>query len=334
MALVEDTLFGRVDKVQDAIARLRSFAPKEGKYYVAFSGGKDSQCIYELAKMAEVPFEAHYNVTSVDPPQLLRFIKNQYPDVIWDYPRYPDGKIMTMWNLIESQGVPPTRQMRWCCDKLKETGGEGNVTVTGVRWSESARRKDLHGIAEIRAKSKVLHREAQEGDSLLKNNNRGDGIIFMDDNSTARRMVERCYVKRKTTIDPIVDWTEDDVWEFLNDVAKVPHCSLYDNGLDRIGCIGCPLAGRKGMERDFDRWPRYKAKYINAFQRAIDAGTVKNKDVLESMGIGEKMTGEKMMEWWLWMMREQKYRDEPNPLKISDKGTEGQETLFERGSDR
>ena len=41
----------QVDKVQTAINRLRAFEPADG-YYVAFSGGKDSQCIYHLCKRA------------------------------------------------------------------------------------------------------------------------------------------------------------------------------------------------------------------------------------------------------------------------------------------
>ena len=93
----------------------------------------------------------------------------------------------------------------------------------------------------------------------------------MDDNVESRRMVEQCYLKRKTTINPIVDWTDDEVWEFLNDVAAVEHCCLYDPpyNLKRIGCIGCPLQGRNGMLADFEIWPRYKELYIRAFDKMI-----------------------------------------------------------------
>ena len=278
MPLVEDNLFGHVDKVQIAIDRLKAFEPKEG-YYLAFSGGKDSQCIYHLAKMAGVKFDAHYSVTTVDAPELMRFIREQYPDVEWEYHYWPDDpkynhksgkrRQITMWNLIANHTIPPTRQARYCCSQLKESGGAGRLVVTGVRWAESVRRKQLHGIADIQTTSKKLQREALESDPLTSKLNKNGGIIFMDDNETSRRMVEVCYMKKKTTLNPIVDWLEEDVWEFLNDVAKVPHCCLYDEGFNRLGCIGCPLQGREGMLRDFERWPRYKQLYIKAFDQII-----------------------------------------------------------------
>ena len=68
------------DKVQMSVDLIRKWEPEEG-YYVAFSGGKDSQCVYHLCQIAGVKFDAHYSVTSVDPPELVRFIREHYPDV-------------------------------------------------------------------------------------------------------------------------------------------------------------------------------------------------------------------------------------------------------------
>lgn len=127
------------DKVETSIARLQAFEPKEG-YYVAFSGGKDSQCVYHLCKMAGVKFDAHYSVTSVDPPEMVRFIKANYPDVEFRRQYDKDGKPITMWSLIQENKIPPTRRVRYCCENLKEPGGKGRVVVTGVRWAESANR--------------------------------------------------------------------------------------------------------------------------------------------------------------------------------------------------
>lgn len=126
-----ETLWG--NKVDIAIERLRAFEPADG-YWLAFSGGKDSQVIYHLAIEAGVRFEAHFSVTTVDPPELLRFIKREYPEVAWDRPK------KTMWQLVVQHAVPPTRLMRYCCKELKERGGEGRVVVTGIRWQESGAR--------------------------------------------------------------------------------------------------------------------------------------------------------------------------------------------------
>ena len=99
-------------------------------YYLAFSGGKDSVVIYALAKMAGVRFKAHYHMTTVDPPELVWFIRSSFPEVSTDYPEY------SMWNLIVKKQIPPVRTARYCCEVLNERGGEGCFTVTGVRWQE------------------------------------------------------------------------------------------------------------------------------------------------------------------------------------------------------
>lgn len=147
MSIHQLNIFG-IDKVESAIQRFKAFEPEEG-YYLAFSGGKDSSVIKKLAELSGVKFEAHYTLTSVDPPELVRFIKKEHPDVIIDIPRYPDdyknpklaGKQITMWNLIPEKKMPPTRLVRYCCSELKESRGEGRFVVTGVRWQESSKRK-------------------------------------------------------------------------------------------------------------------------------------------------------------------------------------------------
>ena len=111
MPLIEDTLDGTINKVDIAIQRLKSFAPDNG-YFLAFSGGKDSVTIKRLAQMAGVKFEAHYSVTSVDPPELVQFIKREHPDVQRDVPKDSNGKPITMWTLIPQKLMPPTRIVR------------------------------------------------------------------------------------------------------------------------------------------------------------------------------------------------------------------------------
>ena len=135
-------------KVSKSIERLKAFEPEEG-YYLAFSGGKDSVVCKRLLDMAGVKYDATYRITSVDPPELVQFIKDKHPDVKREFPRYKDGSIVTMWNMIPKKLMPPTRINRYCCQYLKESGGDGRMCVTGVRWAESVRRKENQGIVTV-----------------------------------------------------------------------------------------------------------------------------------------------------------------------------------------
>jgi phosphoadenosine phosphosulfate reductase len=129
----EANIFGLNHLVEKSIRLLKEHEPPDG-YYVAFSGGKDSTVMYDLVKRAGVKYDAHYNVTTVDPPELVLFIRHQYPEVKWERPA------KTMYQLIVQEGGPPTRLMRYCCRVLKEHGGEGRTVVTGIRAEESQAR--------------------------------------------------------------------------------------------------------------------------------------------------------------------------------------------------
>jgi len=112
-------------------------------YYLAFSGGKDSQVIYELCKMAGVKFKAHFSCTTVDPKEVLHFIKDKYPDVIWHRPE------KSMFKLIAENKSLPLKHMRYCCRLIKEVAGVKSVVVMGVRSSESrnrAKRKEIEHV--------------------------------------------------------------------------------------------------------------------------------------------------------------------------------------------
>lgn len=144
--LKEQDLFEYRDKVKIAIERLKHFEPKEG-YYLAFSGGKDSIVIKELANMAVVKYDAHYNLTTIDPPELIYFIREYHKDVIIDKPKKPFLK------RIVEKGFPQ-RHRRWCCEEYKERGGTDRFVITGVRKAESYNRKNRRMI-EICYKDKT-----------------------------------------------------------------------------------------------------------------------------------------------------------------------------------
>lgn len=105
----------------------------ESGYHVSFSGGKDSIVTLDLVRRAVVRHRAVYAVTTIDPPELYRFIKREYPDVERRMPP------LSFFQLIERKGLP-TRKFRFCCSKLKETAGDDRFIVTGLRSEESPRR--------------------------------------------------------------------------------------------------------------------------------------------------------------------------------------------------
>lgn len=275
-------------KIQASIERLKAFEPVDG-YLLAFSGGKDSVVLKALADMAGVKYEAQYHVTGIDPPELVHFIKKHHPDVVWDIPRYPDGRRITMWNLIRKKQYPPTRIQRYCCEYLKEASGKGRRVLTGVRGAESGNRSKNQGAVTLPG---VKPKEAPEG---FKKTPRG-GIILNNDNYEARRMLETCYAKQKIMVNPIIDWTDEDVWEFIHS-RNIPYCELYDKGWQRLGCIGCPMAGKHRKE-ELDAYPRYKALWIKAFddmQRIRrEAG---KKMILED--VLDNPAGEDVYLWWI-----------------------------------
>lgn len=112
-------------------------------------------------------------------------------------------------------------------------------------------------------------------------------IFLNNDNDESREVVDFCIKQRKTVVNPIIDWTDDDIWEFIEEY-KVPYCSLYDEGFKRLGCIGCPMAGGKKQIEEFKRFPKYKKLYLLAFDRMIKNNDCKNWE-----------TAQDVFDWWI-----------------------------------
>lgn len=221
--------------------------PEDG-FYLAFSGGKDSQALYHVAKMAGVRFKAHMNLTSVDPPEVIRFVKEHYPDVEMIKPK------MSIYEMAKRKHIMPTRKFRWCCYEYKEMSGAGKVTLIGIRKQESVRRSKREEVStSIKGKY-----SAQTFDQWSEHE---------------EKMVACVGGKDKILVSPIIYWTERDVWEFLNE-NSIPHCKLYDEGYTRIGCILCPMSNYKSKIRDMKRYPHAKRNWIKTIQWLIDNGYI------------------------------------------------------------
>lgn len=276
------------DKEQTAIQRLQMASKMSLKYYnqplvITDSGGKDSSVCKELAIRAGIPFEIMHNHTTADAPETVRFVRQEakrFEELGIKYtinmPSYK-GKRVSMWSLIPQKLMPPTRHVRYCCSVLKEGGGSGRFIATGVRWAESGSRKNNRGIYE-KLGSTVANK-----------------IILNNDNDDKRLLFENCRLKAKRIVNPIVDWTNDEVWQFLNDTKK-PINPLYEEGWCRVGCIGCPMASKKIRVAEFIRWPRYKNLYIRAFDEMMKVREQRGKNE-GTMRFG--YTSKDVFNWWM-----------------------------------
>lgn len=235
------------EKIEDSIRLLQEFESSaleysSDGYYLCFSGGKDSCVIKDLAIRAGVKFTANYSATTIDPPELTRFIKHHHPDVIWHRPKIP------LLKMVEKRGLP-TRSARWCCQEYKEQGGDGLVKIMGVRSAESPRR-------------------ARQWESITYWKSGKGGWC----------------------VNPILSWTDLEVWKYLKSI-NIPYCKLYDDGMKRIGCVGCPMSNRRHI--DFERWPWFKKLWKRAARERWNR--------LESDSRTKKVfkDSDEWFEWWM-----------------------------------
>ena len=280
-------------------------------YYLAFSGGKDSQALFHVAKLAGVPFKAYMHLTSVDPPQVIMFVKRNYPSVVLEKP------VDSIYNIAYKRKLLlPSRIMRWCCAEYKEKAGAGTVTLTGIRKAESQRRaKRSHVEVSNRSFAGDLEQfnkwQAEQIKKKLPN-------INQDQFAEQKESEVRCVNGRdKIIINPLMEWSDKDVWHFLNDVVCVPHCELYDMGWHRIGCICCPMANYNHKIKELKMFPHVRRNWIKAIKNIRKDCIGDNMIVNNYWGGTEDEQCEQIFNWWIsGKSYEQWYADEYKQLKI------------------
>lgn len=246
-----------IETIQKAAKLAKNYTGKP--LVVAFSGGKDSQTVYHLAEAAGVDFEAVYSATTIDPPEVVRFIREHYPSVRFHVPT------MSFWQLMEKTRMLPSRRMRYCCSVLKEATHQGRVTLTGVRREESAKRAKRQ-ILDINKKPRQF-----------------------DEFERSEKIDVQCFGngKEKISVNPILDWTETDVWQYLDNVVNVRHCELYDQGRHRVGCLFCPMKARKEIVDDMQRYPHQFERLKKTVAKIAETSKVFPNDP------------KAFLEWWL-----------------------------------
>ena len=240
-------------KIDTAYERFRWAAKEAERLFdlplvVSYSGGKDSDVILQLAKESGVPFRVTHNLTTADPPDNVYYIRKVFAqlkeegiDCRINVPK------RSLWRIMRETLVIPSRVMRVCCGELKERKmPDAPYIVTGVRWAESAGRRAKSGIAMVYTASDRSTRAANGG-------------LLTTDDASSRRLFEQCQMRGVRVLNPIIDWSDSDVWDYLAS-RGIEGNPLYKEGWTRIGCVGCPLAVRRARELAFARYPKlYKA---------------------------------------------------------------------------
>lgn len=284
-----------MDLEKQAIEILQTFNSADDPYIIADSGGKDSSVLKFVAIKAGVNLEIEHDLTTVDAPETVQFVKEDFKRLksqgIKCHIEYPPT---SMWRLIEKKGTPPTRLIRYCCEVFKEGHGKGRKVCTGVRKAESKNRKDNQGI--ITFPKPLVNVKKEVDNAVFHSTDKGGVVVLNYENSEVHRVVENCYRTSKTLINPLLEWDDEYLWWYIrkNQIVLNP---AYKNGCPggcrRIGCIGCPMGGDSRWD-EFTRYPKYKDAYIRAFDRMLIA---RNERGLKNMDAWSD--GQKVFKWWM-----------------------------------
>lgn len=233
-------------KIDAALSMLQkgeklALALNQKGYMVGISGGKDSAVVADLIAKSGVAHELHHQVTGIDSPVTMHFIRDHYPQVVYDHPK------KNYFHLVEQAGLP-TMSRRFCCNKIKENIGAGWAVVVGVRAAESAKRAKMHAI-EIYSRRRE-HQGKDHGRTLDE--------LYANEHQCIKG-------QDRLMIRPIFSWSDSDVWEYI---AKnnLPINPQYTQ-VGRVGCMFCPFASRSQIELYEQLHPGYYKRLMLAVSR-------------------------------------------------------------------
>ena len=218
-------------------------------YAVGYSGGKDSDALLHLFKMAGVKFFVFHNHTTLDAPETVYHVRKVFKKL--EEEGIPCKIFMpkiSFWGLCLQEKILPTRWARFCCRVLKEDADQPELKFAtrsfGVRKAESVKRAAKRDSIEMRDRKDF-----------------SDFQKFHFDNAEEVKETTACYTKKYFIVNPIAYWSDNYLWEFIRS-EHIEVNPRYAEGFSRVGCIGCPFCPIKAKLEDLKRYPKYRDRYI------------------------------------------------------------------------
>jgi len=220
------TLAEKENEVITWVANKLSEWEKKGyKFFIGFSGGKDSLVVMDLVqRVKNIP--AIFCNTGLEYPETIKYVEKLVENGKNLYIKKP---IQNFWYFIKHI-KPPSSKGRWCCKTTKffpmvsfinDMGWNLKKTVgfMGTRGEENVKRT-YYGRLDI--------------NPFLSNWN----------------------------FYPIYYWNEKDVWDYITKYS-LEYCALYDRKFSRLGCMICPMnADAKGENMVKKCYRKFYDKYF------------------------------------------------------------------------
>lgn len=265
-------------KVDHSLGVIEQFLSRtEGKAFVAFSGGKDSSVLLDLCRIIQPNIKAVFFNTGMEFPDIVRHIRElkengyniemirpkQRPHEIWEqygFPLVSKEQAHKLWYMKNAPGSK-TAQAGYSKNSLHNVSECWRFLVEekfdcNNKCCDILKKGPSHQYQKETGLFPIIGTMASE--SLLR---REQYILRGGCNS---------FEGKKIFSTPLSIWTDDDIWEYIND-RKLKIAEIYYKGVRRTGCVCCGFGAHLEKGR-FDALYRLYPKMYNHIMEYTNNG--------------------------------------------------------------